>query len=69
MRCKDCQAEIPPARLDAVPGTEYCVRCVRDHTPRVMGRMIWPHKTGGELIIAIGDENIRRLNREYERAR
>jgi len=42
---------------------------VDKHLPRVVGRMIWPHKTGGELVIAVGDENIRRLNREYARAR
>ena len=69
MHCKDCNALIPRARLDAVPGTQYCVRCVAAHTPRVVGRMIWPHKTGGELIVAVGTENIRRLNREYGRAR
>ena len=69
MRCKDCCEPIPDARLEARPGTEYCVKCVDKHLPRVVGRMIWPHKTGGELVIAVGDENIRRLNREYARAR
>ena len=69
MNCHDCNTTIPQARLDAAPGTRYCVRCAPAHTPRVLGRMIWPHKTGGELIVAVGDENIRRLNREYARAR
>ena len=31
MNCQDCQAEIPPERLEAVPGTKYCVKCSPNH--------------------------------------
>ena len=31
--------------------------------------MIYNHKTAGEVIIAKGGENVRRLQREYARAR
>jgi len=69
VKCFECNNEIPEARLQAVPDTEYCVNCVDKHTEIVMGRMIYNHKTAGEVIIARGKENIRRLNREYTRAR
>jgi len=69
MQCKDCGELIPAARLEVQPGTVYCVRCVDKHLPRRVGRMIYTHKTGGELVIAVGEENIRRLNREWSRAR
>ena len=69
MKCFDCQMEIPQARLDALPDTEYCVHCADNYTERVVGRMIYSHKTAGELVLARGKENIRRLNREYARAR
>ena len=69
MNCFDCGDVIPEARLEAVPDTEYCVNCSDNHTERVVGRMIYNHKTAGEVIIAKGKENIRRLNREYARAR
>ena len=69
MKCFDCGNEIPEARLQAVPDTDYCVKCADKHTEPVVGRMIYNHKTAGEVIFARGKENIRRLNREYERAR
>ncbi len=69
MKCFDCQMEISEARLQAVPDTEYCVNCIDNHTERVVGRMIYSHKTAGELVFASGKENIRRLNREYARSR
>ncbi len=69
MKCFDCGNDIPAARIQAVPDTEYCVQCVDKHTEPVVGRMIYSHKTAGELVFASGKENIRRLNREYERAR
>jgi len=31
--------------------------------------MIYGHKTAGEIVIAKGKENIRRLEREYYRSR
>ncbi len=69
MKCFDCDNEISTARLRAMPDTEYCVNCADKHTEPVVGRMIYSHKTAGELVFARGKENIRRLNREYERAR
>jgi hypothetical protein len=69
VNCSDCGNVIPEARIEAVPDTEYCVNCADNHTERVVGRMIYNHKTAGEVIFARGKENIRRLNREYARAR
>lgn len=69
MNCFECNNEIPAVRLEAMPNTEYCINCADKHTEIVMGRMIYNHKTAGEVIIARGKENIRRLNREYARAR
>ncbi len=69
MKCFDCGSEIPEARLQAVPDTDYCVQCADKHAEPVVGRMIYNHKTAGEVIIARGKENIRRLNREYARSR
>ncbi len=69
MKCFDCGSEIPEARLQAVPDTDYCVKCADKHAEPVVGRMIYNHKTAGEVIIARGKENIRRLNREYARSR
>ena len=69
MKCFDCGQDIPEARIKAMPDTEYCVQCVDKHTEPIVGRMIYSHKTAGELVFASGKENIRRLNREYERAR
>ncbi len=28
-RCEECQREIPPARLHALPYTRYCIACAR----------------------------------------
>jgi len=67
--CSACGCQIPQARLEAVPDTQYCVKCVDSHSVPVTARMIYSHKTAGELIIAKGKENIRRLEREYARAR
>lgn len=68
-KCCDCSNIIPPARLDVFPDTEYCVNCADKHTPPVRARIIYSHKTAGELFVAKGKENIRRLDREYTRAR
>jgi len=69
MQCNDCGHKIPEARLEALPHVKYCVNCADNHTERVVGRMIYSHKTAGELVFASGKENIRRLNREYARSR
>ena len=69
MNCHECGGVIPPARLEAMPDTDYCVKCADKHSEPVVGRMIYNHKTAGEVFIARGKENIRRLEREYARAR
>jgi hypothetical protein len=69
MNCHECGTKIPPARLEAMPDTDYCVKCADKHSEPVVGRMIYNHKTAGEVFIARGKENIRRLEREYARAR
>jgi len=69
MNCSDCGDKISGARLAVLPQTEYCVGCASKHIQPVIARMIYSHKTAGEVIVARGRENIRRLNREYQRAR
>ena len=69
MNCFDCGIVIPEARLNAVPDTNYCVNCADKHALPFVARMVYSHKTAGEVFIAKGKENVRRLNREYERAR
>lgn len=69
MNCLDCNNEIPAARIEAIGETNYCVNCADKHAAPVVARMIYSHKTAGELFIAKGKENVRRLNREYSRAR
>lgn len=32
--CLACGQEIPAERLEAVPGTVYCVKCVDKHGPK-----------------------------------
>lgn len=68
-RCHSCNCDIPKIRLEAAPGTKYCVKCVDKHEPKIVCRLIYSHKTAPELFIARGGENIRRLEREYSRAR
>jgi len=68
VNCIDCGNEIPDARLEILD-TEYCVNCADKHAPPVVARMIYSHKTAGEVFIARGKENVRRLNNEYARAR
>jgi len=67
--CEDCHAPIPPARLEALPETCYCVGCSDKHTFKYVARTIYPHKTGGDLFVARTAEGARRLERESVRAR
>lgn len=69
MNCLDCGNEIPKVRLDMIPDAEYCVNCADKNATPFVARMLFNHKTAGEVFIAKGTENVRRLNREYERAR
>ena len=68
-KCEDCGDTIPQERLEFFPDARYCTKCVDSHIPPVVCRMIYPHKTGGELFVAHGVENVRRLNNEYKRSR
>ncbi len=69
MNCFECGNEIAVARLNAMPDTEYCIKCADKNAPPFVARMIYNHKTAGEVFIAKGTENVRRLNNEYARAR
>lgn len=67
--CVHCSCEIPEVRLEILPDTTSCVSCSEKNPPKMVARMIYNHKTAGEVIVAKGSENVRRLQREYARAR
>ena len=69
VNCLDCGNVIPPARLEFLPDTEYCVNCADKNSTPVIARVIYSHKCDSELFIAKGKENVRRLDREWARAR
>ncbi len=69
MNCLDCENEIPAARLEALPDTDFCVNCADKNATPVIARVIYSHKCDSELFIARGKENVRRLDREWARAR
>ena len=69
MICLECETEIPEARLEAVPDAEYCVNCTDKYSTPIIARVIYSHKCDSELFIAKGKENVRRLDREWSRAR
>ena len=67
MNCELCGDLIHPDRIELLPNTRTCVRCSTEEP--IVGFMIYNHKTAGEVIMTSGAENIRRLEREYHRAR
>lgn len=67
--CQDCREPIPQARIDAVPDTKYCVKCVDKHIPQTLCRIIYSHKADCDLFIAKGKEQCRLLENEYRRKR
>jgi hypothetical protein len=67
--CCDCGNPISPERLEFKPSVQYCVECADRHEPVSRCRVIYSHKTAGELFVARGAENVRRLDREYNRSR
>ena len=69
MNCLDCGEIIPAGRLEFLPGTNYCVGCADKNATPVIARVIYSHKCDSELFIAEGKENVRRLDREWARAR
>jgi hypothetical protein len=69
VNCLDCGTTIPESRLEWCPDTEYCVDCADQNSEPIVARVIYSHKCDCDLFIAKGKENVRRLNREYARAR
>lgn len=67
--CIDCNEPISPTRLEYNPDATTCIKCADRHEPVVRVRMIYSHKTAGEIFVARGIENVRRLDREYNRSR
>ena len=67
--CFDCGCEIPLYRLEMMPDTDYCIKCSDKNSEPIVARLIYSHKTAGEVFIAKGSENVRRLDREYFRNR
>jgi hypothetical protein len=68
-KCKNCQKNIPKARLEILPDTETCVGC--SEAKPMMGFMDWAHKTAPELVMinTADKENVRRAQRINKRAR
>ena len=51
--CRTCNGQIESERLEVLPNTVFFSACAHKHNvvkPR-MGRMVFSHKTGGELQI------------------
>ena len=69
MICLECKNSISAARLEALPAAEYCINCADRNSIPVIARVIYSHKCDSELFIAKGKENVRRLDREWARAR
>lgn len=69
MNCQHCDIEIPSERLEALPCTLMCKDCSQNNPAPFLARMLYSGKTGGELFFARTGEDIRRLEREYRRAR
>lgn len=66
--CKSCGEKIPEIRLEIFPDTVFCVKCTND-PPKRFGLMSYSHKTAPELIMTSGEENIRKLQRDFNRER
>ncbi len=55
--CKGCGRPIPPERLEALPEATRCVECVRaGGDPRVRGRNVYDHKTGGSAEVLSAEQ-------------
>lgn len=69
MLCKNCQAEIPEARLKALPGTQTCVQC--SNTSKVKGFTVVEHKTGNwiQIVDSQTHKELSRLDHSKGRAR
>lgn len=53
MNCLKCDKPIPPERLEAMPDASMCVPCLMSEgdVPVPKGRMVYSHKTAGEIEI------------------
>jgi RNA polymerase-binding transcription factor DksA len=51
MQCRDCGDTISAERLEVFPDAEFCVKCSGRHTKKVVGFLVFGHKTGGELMM------------------
>lgn len=69
MNCEHCSSPIAPERLEVLPNTRQCRDCAENNPAPFLARMLYSHKTAGELFVARNPEDIRRLEREYRRAR
>ena len=69
MNCRKCGTQIPAIRLEALPGTDVCVRCSDE--PKRVGFMVYGHKTAGECVMidARNSEALRQAIRADRRAR
>lgn len=69
--CEECSQPIGQARLEAIPGTTFCVTCAGTKGPRPVAFMNYAHKTAGSIIVVDGNnqEHVRQARRAYERKR
>ena len=50
MKCGMCENDIEPERLEILPDTPFCSSCARlVKTPERRARLVFSHKTGGEI--------------------
>jgi len=72
--CKYCNQPIPEGRVEALPNIQTCLPCKQEHEgeQRIMGHMVYNHKTGGEIQVVTPQQfdDLQRLNRRgYKRSR
>lgn len=67
--CEICGDGIHANRVEFFPTVTTCLDCSDVVTKPIKGYMIYSHKTAGEVIMTSGAENIRILEREYNRGR
>lgn len=67
--CEVCGEEIHPERLEVLPDTTTCT--VHSRAVATKGFMVYPHKTGGEVIMIKGEnkEALRQAKRAFNRSR
>lgn len=67
--CEVCNEPIDSERLEVLPNTTTCP--VHSRAVATKGFMVYPHKTGGEVLLVKGDdkEALRQAERAFRRAR